>query len=78
MQGCLFRPLRFDETAGSTELATEVWKATWPPVTAAQAASANGEVKHGGVAYQNFGSAQAFHCLDGVVYHVVVMCRRQI
>jgi hypothetical protein len=57
---------------------TEVWKATCPPVTAALAASVNGELKHDGVTYQNVGGAQPYRGLDGVVDHVVMLCRRQV
>ena len=77
--GCLFRPLRFDEKAGvTTELATEIWKATCPPVAAVLAAVANGEVKHEGTTYQIYGGVQPMRGLDGQVDHVVVMARLQI
>jgi hypothetical protein len=76
--GCLFRPLRSDEKAGVFEIATEVWKATCPPVTAALTASVNGELKHDGITYQTVAGAQPYRGLDGVVDHVVVMCRRQV
>jgi hypothetical protein len=39
--------------------------------------SVNGELKHDGITYQNVGGAQPYRGLDGVVDHVVVMCRRQ-
>jgi hypothetical protein len=78
VSGCLFRPLRSDEKSGFFEIATEVWKATCPPVAAALTASANGELKHDGITYQNVAGAQPYRGLDGVVDHVVLMCRRQV
>ncbi len=78
VQGCLFRPLRVDEKVGLTDnIATEVWKATCPPVTAAVAASVVGELKHNGSTYQQVGAPQPYRDLSGVLDHVTVMCRRQ-
>lgn len=76
--GCQFQPAKSSETPdGQTDVATEVWRCTAPPVAAVLAATPGGEVKVGGVTYQIDGPIMPKHKRDGSVHHVTVMCKRQ-
>jgi hypothetical protein len=77
--GCRFRPLSAEETVGLTDLATEVWKCTAPPVAAVLAAMAIDEVKHNGITYQIVGGVKPYNdYFSNTVHKVTVLCQKQI
>lgn len=76
--GCHFRPVNSIETPeGATDVATEVWKCTAPPVAAPLAATAGDELKWDGNTFQIVGPVQPKYNLDGTVHHVTIMAKRQ-
>jgi len=85
--GCRGRVLTAAETAEmQTDVATEIWKWTLPPVAAALAAASTGELVYDGTAnpartatsvYQIDGPIQPKRDLDGTLHHVTLMCKRQ-
>ncbi|OBK09008.1 hypothetical protein A5746_00825 [Mycolicibacterium conceptionense] len=76
--GCHFRPASSSETPDSeTDVASETWKCTAPPVPAVLAAEPTGELKHNGVTYQIDGPIMPKYDLAGGVHHVTIMCKRQ-
>lgn len=76
--GCRFRPLRTEETPDYlTNMSSEIWKCTAPPVAAAITALPDGEVKVGGVTYLIQGPVQPKPDMDGTIHHVTIMCKRQ-
>lgn len=76
--GCHFRPFSSTETPeGATDVATEVWKCTAPPVSAALNASPGDELSYDGFTFQIVGAVQPKYGLDGAVHHVTIMAKRQ-
>lgn len=75
--GCRFRPLTAEEAVALTDVATEVWKCTAPPVAAVLAAKAIDEVKHNGITYQVVGAVKPYNDLSDAVFKVTVMCKKQ-
>lgn len=75
--GCRHRPLPFSETAeGDTDVATENWKTTAPPVPAVLAAQADGVLRVDGVEYRIIGGPRVFTDLQGQPFKVTVVSRR--
>lgn len=78
VSGCRFRPLSVEETVTLTDLSTQMWKCTAPPVAAVLAAQPDDEVKHNGITYQIVGGVKPYPMHSGVIRKVTVMCKRQI
>lgn len=77
--GCHFRPASTSERDSQTDVATEIWKCTAPPVAAALNAKPGDEVKCGGLTFQVEGFVQPKYDLDGnEPHHVTIMCKRQL
>lgn len=75
--GCRHRPLPFSETPeGDTDIATEQWQTTAPPVPAVLAAKANGVLRGDGVEYRIIGGPRVFTDRYGQPYKVTVFSRR--
>lgn len=87
VSGCRGRVLSSSETPEQqTDVATEVWKWTLPPVAAALAAKATGELVYDGTAspvqttastFQIVGPIAEKRNMDGSVHHVTILCKRQ-
>lgn len=75
--GCLMRPLSATELITNTDVATEAWRCTAPPVAAALAATATGELVFNGNTYLING-VQSFRGFNGIIDHVRVTCERQV
>lgn len=75
--GCRFRPLRVNEKVGVTDIATEVWKCTAPPVAAVLNAEAISELKYLGETYQLLGEVSPFTDFSSVVHKVTVLAQKQ-
>jgi hypothetical protein len=76
--GCRHRPLRFDETPEwVTNIATQVWKTTAPPVAAAMAANAKAELIVGGVRYRVIAGAEVFTDQAGTPHKVTILSEKQ-
>ena len=85
--GCRGRVLTADETAElQTDVATEVWKWTLPPESAAATAKSTGELVYDGTAtpartatsvFQIDGPIQPKYNMDGTLHHVTLMAKRQ-
>ncbi|BBU22158.1 hypothetical protein AWC32_21580 [Mycobacterium xenopi] len=76
--GCLFRPLSVKEVVGvNTDIATEIWKCTAPPVPAALAAKASGQLQVDGETYEIMGDPKPHPDLSGAIHHVTIMCQKQ-
>jgi hypothetical protein len=75
--GCRFRPLGTSEIVTATDLATEVWKCTAPPVDAVLAATASSELVYGGKTYHVTG-VEPFTDLAGRPFKVTVIAERYI
>ena len=76
--GCHFRPVSASETPeGTNDVATEVWKLTAPPVSAALNAHAGDELSYDDMTFQIVGPVMPKYNLDGTVHHVTVMAKRQ-
>lgn len=75
--GCRFRPLRTDEKVGLTDIASEVWKCTAPPVEAVLEASTVSELEYAGETYQLMGEVQPFNDMGSTVHKVTVLARKQ-
>jgi len=75
--GCRFRPLSTEEAVALTDVATEVWKCTAPPVQVVLDAKATDEVKHNGITYQIIGGVKPYPDMSGALYKVTVMCQKQ-
>lgn len=74
---CHFRPFNSSETPeGATDVATEVWKLTAPPVSAALNATPGDEITYGGATFQIVGPVQPKYD-NGDVHHVTIMAKRQ-
>lgn len=85
--GCRGRVLNADETAElQTDVATEIWKWTLPPVAAAAAATSTGELVYDGTAaparsatsvFQIDGPIRRKYNMDGTLHHVTIHAKRQ-
>lgn len=75
--GCRFRPLGTSERVAETDLATEVWKCTAPPVAAVLAATATSELEYNGKTYHVTG-VEPFTDLAGQPFKVTVIAERYI
>lgn len=78
VSGCHFRPANTTEVDGQTDVATEVWKCTAPPVDAALNAKPGDELNVGGLTFQVDGFVQPKFDLAGALSHVTIMCKRQV
>ena len=87
VRGCLFRPMTAEEKvalgynakrSGDTDVVTDPWKCTAPPVAAVMNAKAGDEIKVGGVVYQITGLPRVFPSLSGRAFKVTVICERKI
>lgn len=75
--GCHFRPASVTETPdGESNVATEVWKLTAPPVAAVLNAKSTGELVYAGETFQIDGPVMPKFDL-GALHHVTVMCKKQ-
>lgn len=74
--GCRFRPLSAEETVALTNVATEVWKCTAPPVADVLAGKAVDELKVAGVTYQIIGGIKPFEDFTDP-FKVTVLCHKQ-
>ncbi|WP_293308879.1 hypothetical protein [Mycolicibacterium sp.] len=78
VEGCRHRPLRADETPEwITNVATQVWKTTAPPVAAAIAAKSTGQLSVGGQTYQIIGGSQPFTDLGADPFKVTILSQIQ-
>lgn len=77
VSGCRGRVMSVDEIDTATDIATEIWKFTLPPVAAALNASPTGEISYGGRVFQIDGPPAPKFDLDGQVHHVTIMAKRQ-
>ena len=75
--GCRARQLSSSETDGQPDVASEVWKFTLPPVAAALAAAATGEITYEGKTFLIDGPPAPKYNMDGTVHHVTVLAKRQ-
>lgn len=75
--GCRGRVLSSEEMDTATDIATEVWKFTLPPVSAALAAQPTGELVYGGRVFQIDGPPMPKFDLHGQIHHVTIMGKRQ-
>lgn len=76
VSGCHFRPLSTSETVGQTDVATQLWKLTAPPVDAVLGLSAGDELVHADTTFQVDGVPLPKYDLAGQVHHVTVTCKR--
>ena len=76
--GCHVRPVSVSEVDGQTNVASERWKITAPPVAAALNASPTGEVRFGGGTFLIDGPVQPKRDMAGELSHVTVLCKRQM
>lgn len=76
--GCRFRPLTVTEQVNTGDIATQIWKGTIPPVTAALNAQPMDEVIVNGVTYQIIGGVMPFTDLSGTPFKVTIRCVRRI
>lgn len=75
---CHFRPVGVSETPDAeTNVATEVWKLTAPPVAAVLAAKPNGELIYDGKTFKIDGPVMPKYDF-GALHHVTVMCKRAL
>lgn len=76
--GCRHRPLRFDETPEFvTNIATQVWKTTAPPLAAVLAVNAKAELVVDGIRYRVIAGAQSFTDQEGRPYKVTILSQKQ-
>ncbi|MGV0785113.1 hypothetical protein [Mycolicibacterium sp. XJ775] len=76
--GCHFRPASVTETPDAeTDVATEVWKLTAPPVAAVLNAKSTDELIYAGETFQIDGPIMPKYDL-GALHHVTVMCKKQV
>jgi hypothetical protein len=74
---CRGRLLSVSETPENlTNVSTEVWKWTVPPVPAALEAKATDELIYEGTTFKIEGRATPKYDMDGTVHHVTIVCRR--
>jgi hypothetical protein len=74
--GCLMRPFRSTEVTTLTDVSTQVWRCTAPPVNATLNATAADELDYGTDTYQITG-VEAFPDRYGVINHVRITCQLQ-
>lgn len=90
VSGCRFRPAGSSEVDGRSDVASEVWKLTAPPVAAALIADSTGELVWDGTTtpvlptdpnsrdwFRIDGAPQPKFDMDGSVHHVTVAVKRQ-
>lgn len=75
--GCLMRPYRPTEQVALTDVATEIWRCTTPPVEATLTATAAGVLLYQGDTYQITG-VEPFPDLSGAIDHVRITCQLQV
>lgn len=76
--GCHHRPLRADEMPDwLTNIATQVWKTTAPPVAAALAAESTGLLTVDGQTFQILAGAQPFPDFAGNPFKVTILSQIQ-
>lgn len=76
VSGCLFRPLKSTEpTGGNTDVITQVFKATVPPVPVALAADETYELTYAGADYV-ITEVKHHPDLSGAIHHVTLLCRK--
>jgi hypothetical protein len=76
--GCRHRPLSAQETPVSlTDVGTQIWKSTCPPVDAAVTAQTRGTLLVDGVVYEIVGGAQPFTDMSGVMFKVTILSKIQ-
>lgn len=75
--GCLMRPYRPSEVVTLTDIATEIWLCTLPPVAAALNATAAGELDYLDKTFQITG-VEPYADFSGAVDHVKITCQRQV
>jgi hypothetical protein len=75
--GCRFRPFSVEETVNITDVATEMWKCTAPPVAAVLSAKSIDRLIHKNITYDLVGSIKPFNDASDQVYKVTVMCKKQ-
>ena len=85
--GCRGRVMTASETPEQqTDVATEIWKWTLPPVAAAAAATSTGELVYDGTAAPERTATSVFQIdgpilpkfdMDGTLHHVTLMAKRQ-
>jgi hypothetical protein len=77
VQNCRHRPLRDSETPQYlTDVATQVWKTTAPPVPAAMAADPTGHLIVNGITYKIVAGAQPFpdpQSETGAIFKVTIL-----
>lgn len=74
--GCRHRPLKADETPEFlTDVATQIWKSTCPPESAAMSAKASGVLKESGVTYRIIGGPQMFRDMSGAPFKVTILSK---
>lgn len=77
--GCRHRPLSATETPEYlTDIGTQVWKTTAPPVPVAVAAKTTGLLIEGGVTYEIVGGAKPFTDANGQPYKVTILSIIQV
>lgn len=77
VEGCLMRPYRPSEAVTLTDIATEIWYCTAPPVAAALNATAADELDYDGQTFQITG-VEPFCDFSGAADHVKITCQRQV
>lgn len=77
VSGCRGRVMSVDEVDAATDVATEIWKFTLPPVSAALGASPTGELTYGGRVFQMDGPPAPKFDIGGQIHHVTIMAKRQ-
>lgn len=76
VSGCHFRPLSTSEVVGQTDVATQSWKLTAPPVDAVLGLKPGDALEHADTSFQVDGVPLPKYDLAGNVHHVTVMCRK--
>jgi hypothetical protein len=84
VRGCRFRPLSGTEKVGLTDVATDIWRLTAPPVAVVMNAKVNDQIKYSGpetdglvVTFEIDGGTNTFPDADGAPFKVTVLCKRQ-
>lgn len=77
VSGCRGRVMSVNEVDAATDVATEVWKFTLPPVAAALTAQPTGEITYAGRVFQIDGPPQPKFDMGGQIHHVTIMAKRQ-
>lgn len=78
VSGVLFRPVRSAEpTGGNTDVITQMFRATVPPVPVALAADETYELDYDGDSYV-ITEVKKHPDLSGQIHHVTIMCRKWV